>query len=1176
MSGGNGLVFPLQENQLLAANPEDNVWLSASAGTGKTQVLSARVLRLLLREDVSPSQILCLTFTKAGAAEMANRINSVLARWVRLPDTKLFEELGHLGAANDPATRDRARTLFASVLDCPGGGLRIDTIHAFAQFLIGNFPEEANLAPGTRVMDDRSRELLAREVLTDLFEEAERTSDVRVLDALTQFTTRKDPAALHGWLMRVADAHEMWDGPGSWQSPMDARVRQTLGMPSDAGEEWAAEPLHPDVFPDSELLAILQALRQWGKPSGDKAIEGIERWLRLDHTARAGALDCLVGGVLNGDLLPHGNLRHAAKFDPDFVELQKTVGEAVALAEDRRSLLACAEVVTSALEIGRAFAVRWEARKAREGLLDFGDLIRKAAALLEQSDAADWIRYKLDRHFDHILIDEAQDTNHSQWDIVEALIDDFFSGDGARGDKLRTIFTVGDYKQAIFGFQGTSPENFAKAKERIFARIDAARQGIRQSRTNRREPGWRDLDLGKSYRTAHIVLGFVNRVIGMLGFAEFGLDKPPRDHEGAERPGLVTLWPPVVPEKADGAGEEDEGEEGEQNWLPRHDTLLAERIAEQVRRWVSLEEPFVLAKGTRRHATAGDVMVLVRQRKELAAQIVAKLHARGVPVAGVDRLRLGAPLAVKDVMAALRFAAQPQDDLSLANLLVSPLIGWTQDDLLAHAPRPDKVRLWDHLKRKGAPPFVADTAERLRDLLRRADYQTPQTLISWLLTGPWQGRARLVERLGAEANDPLDELINAAFAYEAEHWPSLAGFIAWFDAGTGDLKRDSDSASGQVRVMTVHGSKGLQAPIVILADATGAPGDAGDLALEDDPLELKPDRRRMVPLPPLGKDEKKGRIAEAEEAKKRAMLQEHWRLLYVAITRAEEALFIGGSLGKREADKGVPHEDSWYARLAPLFEEAPIDDPLWLTRREWGERAEPLVPDEGASRGGGGDVTLPRWVTTPIGPEPRPPRPLAPSSAGEDKGGEPPLPPEAARHAARRGSLIHALLERLPDVPAGTRADAARSWLARQAADLPEALREEMLAAALGVLDHPDFAPIFSPQALAEVPLAATVDGVVVAGTADRLLIEDTRITVVDFKTTRRPPESADAIPLATLRQMAAYVAALEAIYPGREVRAGVLYTHAPVLFDLAPGTLGLHKNALQAPQQSLSLPDIE
>ncbi|MFM7349053.1 MAG: PD-(D/E)XK nuclease family protein, partial [Erythrobacter sp.] len=467
-------------------------------------------------------------------------------------------------------------------------------------------------------------------------------------------------------------------------------------------------------------------------------------------------------------------------------------------------------------------------------------------------------------------------------------------------------------------------------------------------------------------------------------------------------------------------------------------------------------------------------------------------------------------------------------------------------------------------------------AGRLRDLLRRADYQTPQALIAWLLTGPWQCRARLVARLGAEANDPLDELLNAAFAYEAEHWPSLAGFLAWFDAGTGDLKRDADAASGHVRVMTVHGSKGLQAPIVILADATGAPGEPGELALEDNPLGEVLKRARRVPLPPLGKEEKRGRILEAEEAKRREALQEHWRLLYVALTRAEEALFIGGSLNKTEAKKGLPHEDSWYARLAPLFEGEAIADPVWHWRKEWGERAEPLVPEEGAAAASRDAVVLPPWAVTPIGPEPRPPRPLAPSAAGEDRGGEPPLPPEAARIAARRGSLIHALLERLPDVPGESRIEAARRWLARQAGDLPERDREEMLDAALGVLDHPDFAAIFSPAALAEVPLAATVGGVVVAGTADRLLVEADTVTVVDFKTTRRPPASLADIPGSTLRQMAAYVAALEAIYPGRKVRAGVLYTHLPRLLDLPKSALDVHKSAFATPQQSLLPPDIE
>jgi ATP-dependent helicase/nuclease subunit A len=1179
VSIANSSIYPLAGNQRNAANPADNVWLSASAGTGKTQVLSARVLRLLLTDGVNPSQILCLTFTKAGAAEMANRVNAVLARWVRLPDAILAKELGFLGADFGPHSLLRARSLFASVLDCPGGGLKINTIHGFAQFLIASFPEESGLAPGLRVMEDRSREVLARGVLADLVTAAEQAGDARLIDAITLFTLRKQPDVLLKWLLRAADHHGMWEGPPGWQTPMDARVRQLLGIPADADEDWAREPLHPDIFPDHQLAAMLPTLDAWSAKTGASSAAFIRHWFTLEVAVRATAAAEFRKTLLKADGTPRV-MEAPAKRDPQFPSRQQEIADAVATFEARRGLLACARIVTAALEIGRAFALRWQERKASEGLVDYGDLIRKAALLLEDSDAAEWIRYKLDRRFDHILIDEAQDTNAEQWDIIFALIDDFFAGESARGDALRTIFTVGDYKQAIFGFQGTSPENFDRAKAKVKARIMALRDAIRAGRVDRAEPGWQDLDLDRSFRTADIVLQFVNRAIAALGPQSFGLDTLPPLHRGDDRAGMVTLWSPVVPAAGTGnAGVPDEevgdGEGGEAvsddgpDWLARHETLLADTIAEQVRRWVTGEAPIVLEKDGRRHAGAGDIMVLVRKRSVLAAQIVARLYACGVPVAGVDRLRLGAPLAVKDLMAALRFAAQPLDDLMLANLLASPLIGWSQDDILAHVPRPDGVFLWNHLRRGDAPARVAETAEALRALLARADFQTPEALLGWILTGPLQGRARLVERLGTEANDPIDELVNAAFAYEADHWPSLAGFIGWFDSGTGDLKRDADRAEGQVRVMTVHGSKGLQAPVVILADAAGAPGKPGDLALEEEPWGIanSPQEPSKVPLPPLSKAEHLGAVALAAEIAARTALEEHWRLLYVAMTRAEEALFITGSMSEKMAKKGPP-EQSWYAQLAPLFPDPAEDDPLWGHRREWGCRAAPLGPVEIGAQPVLPPL-LPDWMTTLIGPEPRPPRPLAPSQAGEDAGADPPLAPEASRDAARRGSLIHALLERLPDVPEASRAVAAARWLARQAGDWPEDARAELLESALAVFDHPGFAALFSPLALAEVPLAAKVGGLVVAGTADRLLIESAQVTVVDFKTTRRPPASLADIPVASLRQMAAYVAALEAIYPGRAVRAGLLYTHTPVLFELPGDLLARHKQGLELPQQS-------
>ncbi|ABC63106.1 double-strand break repair helicase AddA [Erythrobacter litoralis] len=1144
------LVFPLEGNQAAAVDPRDSVWLSASAGTGKTQVLSARVLRLLLQKHCEPESLLCLTFTKAGAAEMATRVNDVLASWVRMKDGDLAADLKAIGAPIDDATRARARTLFAKVLDCPGGGLRIDTIHAFSQWLLAAFPEESDLVPGTRAMEDRERELLAREVLSELLLAAEEDD----LDALAMLSIKHGPDGAKSWLMRCADALDLWTGSDGWQPPMRERVLRLLGLPSDYGEDDVAVLCSDDAFAMPELRHCIATLEDWGTKGAVEAVEAVRDWMAGDAKARLAGI-----GVFNGTLFTATgekpkNLHHIAKRDEGYEAQALAVLDAVNAVHEKMGLLALAEYLVPALTLGRNFALAWDDRKRREGLIDFDDQIRRASQLLKNSALADWIRYKLDRQFDHILVDEAQDTNQAQWDIIRALTGDFFTGFGQREDKLRTIFVVGDYKQAIFGFQGTSPQNFAAQKEIYRREIDAAIANAEAlARDTRSKPvvdlrALQDLGLDRSYRTAQPVLDFVDHAIEAIGHTSIGLEREADRHEGDTRPGYVALWEPVV------AGAEDDGEPSEEGWLPGPERAMADRIADQVREWLDKGHP--LAKGTKRNAGPGDIMVLVRKRRELAGLIVARLHARGVPVAGVDRLRLGAPLAVKDLMAALRFAAQPLDDLSLANLLVSPLGGWSQEDLLEHGYRPDKVRLWDHL-RKSEHPFVVETVERLRQLLQRVDYELPEALLHWILTGPWRGRAKLVARLGREANDPIDELVNAAFAYSATDTASVQGFIQWFDAGEGELKREPGGDDGLVRVMTVHGSKGLQAPIVILADATGNPDASrtGGLELQEDTSG------KSVPIPALPKDEKHGPVAEAEQAAKAAEREEHWRLLYVAMTRAEEALYVGGALGQRELKKG-PAEDSWYARLEPLFLDDALADPIWGARRERGALPEPIVSSGDVDPPA--QINLPDWATQPIGPEPKPPRPLAPSSAGEEQGASPPLPPEIAAQAARRGVLMHSLLERLPDVTPAEREVRARAWLAQQAPEIADDERDEMLCRALAVLDEPGFAPIFAPDALAEVPLAAVVAGQVIAGTADRLLVTDDEVLVVDFKTARRPPAAIEDIPASIIRQMAAYVAALESIYPDKNVRAGVLYTQTPQLFALPAATLAPHKEALQ------------
>ena len=1139
------LVFPLFGDQRAAVEPADTVWLGASAGTGKTQVLSARVLRLLLRPGVRPEQILCLTFTKAGAAEMATRVNEVLASWVRLGDTKLAAQLEHIGADTGPECRKRARSRFAAVLDCPGGGLRIGTIHSFAQWLLGAFPLEAGMLPGTRAIEDRDKDLLVRQVLAEVLVEAEASGDAALHDALAGLSLRMTSEQVEAWLLRCAAARELWFGTGAWQPPLGPRIARLLGL-GDNPQAALLDLCGDGGFDCGALRQCVAAQAAWGTKTGLATADAVVGWLAASPQVRLERLDELHKALFTGEGNPR-SLAAMLKLDPDYGDNIERVRASIGRALEFRGLIALADLMEPALLLGRIFALAWDAAKQREGFIDFDDQIRHAAELLGRSDMAEWVRFKLDRRFDHILVDEAQDTNAAQWQIIDALIGDFFAGAGQRGEALRTLFVVGDYKQAIFRFQGTSPENFEAARRRVREQMLGVERELR------------DLGLDRSFRTAQPVLEFVDSAIATIGPERFGLTSAPDPHIGEDRPGMVTLWPPVGGEPDDA----ERGDDGEEGWLSRPDRQLAERIARQVKGW--LDDGFPLVKGGARLAGAEDVMVLVRKRKELAGLIVARLHAAGVPVAGVDRLRLGAPLGVKDLVAALRFAAQPLDDLNLANLLVSPLIGWSQDDLLAHAWRPRSERLWAHLRRTAAPDTLT-AREQLLALLARTDFETPRALLHWLLVGPWQGRRRLIARLGREVEDPIDELLNAAFAYAVGETPSLVGFLQWFDANTSELKREAGRSDGQVRVMTVHGAKGLQAPIVILADAADDPDASPPRGLTL-PEVVPGSAIREVPLPPLRKAEKVGAVALAESRAAAEERAEHWRLLYVAMTRAEEALFVTGSLGGRSREVA---SDSWYARLAPQFNDAePLADPLWGLRYEIGSRPpfaqRIVVPDDAPQ-------PLPEWALRPVGPEPRLPRPLAPSSSGEESASDPPSAPSPElRAAAERGVLIHRLLERLPELAVDDRLGAANAWLERSAAQLDATARDEIAQAALTVLADPQWAAVFGPDSLAEVPLAATVGERVIAGTIDRLVLGSDSIRIVDFKTARRPPADLAAVPAAYIRQMAAYAAALRAIHPGLRVEAALLYTQTPQLIAIPPELLEAHKPSSSPAQESFA-----
>ena len=958
MSRSAGLAT-LDPRQGAAADPESHVWLGASAGTGKTQVLSARVLRLML-DGVSPLAILCITFTKAGAAEMAHRIHERLAAWVRMNDGDLRLDLHALGLDWErPGLMTRARSLFATVIDSPGGAIRVQTIHSFCQTLLASFPLEAKLLPGFRAIEEDEAAALKRQILGDLLE---RDPDREALRAVAAMLSRR--LGQESALAFLSSCAAVFGGPRAALPPAAHDLRAAFDLPGGDPDAWLVAEIAGGAISDADIKAVATSGAAWGTKTGEACSDKMVGWLIADASARTAMLDELLGCFLTGK----GELR--ADFAGDKGRMTDCADSAVRIVDAAGRLRATATAMRVAddlaagWKLGARFAEAYALAKRDAGLADFDDLITLAGTLLRVSSFGEWVRFKLDQRTDHILVDEAQDTNMRQWGIVLSLAEEFFAGVSAKDDRLRTLFTVGDRKQAIFGFQGTEPKAFATARDMFHAMGEMGGQPFRQ------------VDLVSNYRSTPAVLDVVDRWLGDGGTIAMGLDgeEPPHRPFRSAQAGQVELWAPLPVGKAiDAAAAEDGGDEGDGS-APASDPAsmrLAKAIAGEVQDWIANGKDG-------RPVAPGDIMILVRRRRDLAARIVARLQALHVPVAGVDRFALTQPLAVQDLIAAMRFAVQPLDDLNLAALLVSPLLGWTQDDLYARTAKRGRAAIWEHLRahEDAMPPA---TMAALRALLGMADFTTPFRFLETILSGPIDGRRKLYARLGREARDPIDELLSQALAFEARETVSLLGFLTRIAGSSADIKRQTEARSDVVRVMTVHGSKGLQAPIVILADATD------DAAIGHRPFTVDVAAWEKLPVFAMPADERQGALAQAYQDAADAAAQEHWRLFYVAMTRAEEMLIVAGVTKK--PDLSVP-ETSWHSAAAVALEGLGCDwedaGPLWGRRRVHRVNDGKWARRDAAVRAAPPPLALPAWTHAPAPEEARPPRPLAPSALGED------------------------------------------------------------------------------------------------------------------------------------------------------------------------------------------------
>ncbi|MBS0519388.1 MAG: double-strand break repair helicase AddA [Proteobacteria bacterium] len=1136
--------------QRIATTPGSSAWVEANAGTGKTKVLTERVMRLLL-DGVRPERILCLTFTKAAAAEMRNRLAGQLGGWAMADPALLDEQIERLiDREPEPGQRITARRLFARVLDAPGG-INILTIHAFCQALLKRFPLEAGVAPGFDVMDEAEASTLLRQAQDAQIEAlAHPDAPAALREALAAVAGRVSIAE-YAELMTKLLAERAW---------LLARIGNEAGL-KKLGRRLAKHvkcdrPI--DSRPDETALRLAaKALSKGGKQDAERGAI-IAAWLDAGEARAAG-----LSGYSTAFFTAAGEVRSrlatkaAIAALPGLVEILEA--EAARLGEALNHAKGCAlvELTLALLRLGLDITERYAAAKRRRAVLDYDDLIVATRRLLESAESAAWVLYKLDGGIDHVLVDEAQDTNPDQWEVIRRLTEEFFAGESGAGDRERTIFAVGDTKQSIFGFQRADPRKLAEMRQWFEEKSRLARKGFES------------VDLNVSFRSTPAVLDAVDWVFDQPQAARGVAPAGEVEHLPSRKtdPGRVELWPLVAAIKAETDPTQIEPAGGAAQ--PPHQRL-ADLIAAHAKSLIGTERR---ARSDRKGGELlhpGHFMVLVRRRNEFVNALVRALKREQIEVAGVDRLNLAEELAIQDLMAMARFVLLPQDDLNLACLLKSPLIGLDEEQLFSLAWKRTGT-LWRALRERAVDPALAEAHARLSAWLARADLTTPFDFFAQAL-GPEGGRRRLLERLGREASDPIDELLARALQYQRVETSSLQGFLRWFEAGGGEIKRDLDANRRQeVRILTVHASKGLQAPIVYLPDTTRVPRDGERLLAGADG-----ETRLWLPR---ADDANEAARAWRAEARERA-LEEQNRLLYVAMTRAEDRLYVGGWIGARKQDTGC-----WYDRIAAGLAASAESDAHDRRRRATARVFDfsPLLREEGWSGDGfelvnEGRITIPEqrelalpqtaapaaWLDKPAPAEPDPPTPLAPSQPLPDEQAAEPraFSPLSADDSNRwkRGRLLHELLCHLPALPPAERAEAARRFLAQPAHALQREEIEQWAAEALAVTEAPEYAALFAPESRAEVPLIGTVRTArgtfTVSGQIDRLALSDREVLIVDYKTNRPPPVDAAGIPLAYRRQLALYRALLGEIYPGRPVRAFLLWTSAPRLMELDAGIL--------------------